>query len=646
MLRNMDELLPLPYFNDEDKDGEDVTTSAPVWVRSGSSWWKRRGLLIVIAVLLMLILLGGLAFPIVQGRMAHSTPGYTQVTRGNFALTVSATGPIQSATYNVDFSGTGKIAEIDVSVGERVTQGQVLARMDKTSLQDAVNSTQAAVLSAMTALNNAQNTYGKTATQAQAALAAAQISLKNAQTNLVYTQSQTQAALAAAETSLADAQNSLLKIEAESQASIASAQTALTDAQNNLTAVQALAKQQIAVAYDQEQQAIQNCNAVTPPATPTPDCVKLAEDKYNQVVATANANITNAQNQVNSAQQQLATAQTQAAANNAQAQAQVNAAESQLNTAQAQANSGNAQAQAQISTAQSQLKTAIANAASSETTAQGQISAAQAQLNSVKVQLQTARHNLENATLTASHAGIVMSVNGTVGSVPGVPVNGSAISGGTPTFIQIVDVSTFQVLAYVNESDTAFLKVGEPALFTVSAYSGRTFRGVVSALSPNGQTVSNVVTYPVYIDVNMSDLQGANLLPGMTANVTINVVQRNNVVLIPASAVNFARTASGTTNTSRPLITQNQANVALNQARQMLRTLQFQQPDISNDNPIPAFVLERSNSNEQFIAKPVVLGLTDDTVYEVLAGLSPGASVVTGVATQGVGHPTLPATGG
>ncbi len=646
MLRTMDEVLPLPYFDNNDIVGDDVddeiTRPAPVRRSPGPPGGRQWVLVVVSALLLLAILLGALAFVAVQQRRAQSPLESTQVTRGNFALSVSAVGPVQSGVYNVDFTGTGKIAEIDVHVGESVVKGQVLAKLDKTSLQDAVNSAQAAVQSAQTALNNAQNTYGKTAAQAQAALAAAQTELKNAQVNQTNTQAQTQTAVDAAQTSLTDAQNSLREIEAESQASIASAQTALTDAQNSLTATQALAKEQIAVAYDQEQLAIQQCNAsptpgptLTPTPTPTANCIALAKDKYNQAVAAANASVSNAQNQVNSARQQLASAQVQAAANGAQAQEQISAAQNQLNTAQAQATSENAQAQGQVSAAQKQLKTALANAASSQTTAQGQISAAQAQLNSAQVQLQTARHNLENDTLFSPHAGIIMSVNGTVGGAPGTPVNSSTTGGGTVTFIQIVDVSSLQVLAYVNEADTAYLKVGESASLTVAAYTGRTFHGTVSALSLNGQTVSGVVTYPVYIDVDMSGLRGAHLLPGMTASVTINVVQRNNVVLIPVGAVNFARAAPAAANGAKPLITQAQASAALDEARQMLRSLETQQPEVANDNPIPAFVIEQANAKGQFVARPVVLGLTNDTVYEVLAGLSPGESIIVGAQTQG-----------
>jgi HlyD family secretion protein len=352
-------------------------------------------------------------------------------------------------------------------------------------------------------------------------------------------------------------------------------------------------------------------------------------------VATANANVATAQNQVTTAQKQLSVAQAQASANNATAQGQVNTAQSQLNTAMAQSNSNNTTAQGQINTAQSQLNTALAQAAANNTTALNTVNTAQGQVNTALVALQTAQHNLNNAILTAPHNGIVTTVNGTVGGTPGVAVNSSSSSGtsgagvgGGGTFIQIIDTSVLQVLANVNESDTGNLKVGEPAQFTVSAYGQRVFRGTVSAISPNGQTVSNVVTYPVTIDVDLKALNGAILLPGMTANVTIDVAQRSNVLLIPSSAVNFARTAATATNGQPALINRSEANSAMNQARQILQELQNANPNIVNDNPIPAYVLERPDN--QFLVKPVVLGLTDGIVYEVLSGLSPNETIVVG----------------
>ncbi len=600
-----------------------------------SPWWRRRGGIIIIILVVLLILAGFLALFLIRGRQRPVTYQFQKVTQGDFSLTVSATGPLQSSVYNLVFTGTGKIAEIDVTVGQTVHKGQVLAKLDKTSLQDAVNAAQAGVLSALTSFNNAQANLDKALALSDANIQSAQTALNNAQASLGTTQAQSQASINLAQTTLSNDQTNLTNTQTQSQASINAAQTTLSNDQTNLSKTQASAQAQIKVAATQRDQACLTPTPTTPTPTPTaPTACDLAIAQYNQTVATANANIAAAQARVASDQQQLSLTEAQANANNATAQARVASDQQQLASAQAQASSNNTTAQNQVNTATNQLTTAQANADANVTSQQGLANAAQSQLQTASTQLQTAKHNLDNATLLAPHGGVVTTINGTVGGTPGVSANATATTagggGGGGTFIQISDISSLQVQANVNESDTANLKVGESAQFTVSAYGNRIFTGTLSAISPFGQTVSNVVTFPVTIDVNMNSQQGATLLPGMTASVSIVVVQQPDVLLIPVNTVNFARTATGTVNGIPPLITSDQASSALAQARELRMELINENPSVAQDNLIPAYVLEQPGGQTSFIAVPVVLGLTDDTYYVVLKGLSPGDIIVAG----------------
>ena len=235
-----------------------------------------------------------------------------------------------------------------------------------------------------------------------------------------------------------------------------------------------------------------------------------------------------------------------------------------------------------------------------------------------------------DATLTAPHAGTVTAVNGTVGASSSVGTAGTH-------FIVIVDTSSLSIVANVNEVDIAKVAVGNAVTFTVGGYSTQQFQGTVHAIAPQGQTVSNVVTYPVTVNVDMNSLQGANLLPGMTANVTINTQSRTSVLLIPVSAVNFAQSAQ-----IQGLISQSQVATALTQAHQQLATLQSTgvnsgtntNPNpVTNDNPNPAFVV--TSSNGQLVAVPVVLGLSNGSMYEVLSGLSEGQTIATSSSNGG-----------
>jgi HlyD family secretion protein len=264
-----------------------------------------------------------------------------------------------------------------------------------------------------------------------------------------------------------------------------------------------------------------------------------------------------------------------------------------------------------------------------------------------QAQLTAARHNLDSATLRAPHAGVVTAINGTVGGTPGVSLNtSSGVSGGS-YFIQIVDLSSLQIVANVNESDTANLKVGDQVQFTVNAYGDRQFTGVVDAISSSGVTSSNVVSYPVTIGVDKQSMQGANLLPGMTAAVNITVFQHSNALIIPVSAISFARSvSSGNTaasGASQP-VSQQAVNTAISQARQMLANLQRQNTTIAAENPTAAFVLERSGNT--YIAKPVVLGITDGTSYEVLSGLSLNETILVGSGGPGSAPNSAPSNGG
>ncbi len=235
----------------------------------------------------------------------------------------------------------------------------------------------------------------------------------------------------------------------------------------------------------------------------------------------------------------------------------------------------------------------------------------QANANSASDQVATAKDTLAAATLYAPHAGVITAINGTIGGPSSV---GSGTAGG---FIQIVDNSTLSIQANVSESDIASVQTGNSVQFTVSAYNDRTFKGTVTTVVQQGTNTANVVTFPVLITIDMSSLQKAIILPGMTASVTINEAVRQNVLLISTDAINFAKSYS--------LVTATQRTDALNGANSMLSSLLASNPTSAQDNPTAAYVLEKDGGHWSVL--PVVLGLTDGNVYEVLSGLSLGGNI-------------------
>jgi HlyD family secretion protein len=106
-----------------------------------------------------------------------------------------------------------------------------------------------------------------------------------------------------------------------------------------------------------------------------------------------------------------------------------------------------------------------------------------------------------------------------------------------PTLFLIAqDLMRMQVDANVSEADIGDIAIGKEAVFTVDAYPGEVFHGVVKQVRNAPISVQNVVTYDVVIGVMNKDLR---LKPGMTANVSIVVARKDQVLRVPNSALRF-----------------------------------------------------------------------------------------------------------
>ena len=88
----------------------------------------------------------------------------------------------------------------------------------------------------------------------------------------------------------------------------------------------------------------------------------------------------------------------------------------------------------------------------------------------------------------------------------------------------------------VDEADVANVKLGQPASFTVSAWSGRTFPATIQRVGLGSTITDNVVTYKTVLTVRNDDLA---LRPGMTATASIVTAQRKNALLVPNAALRF-----------------------------------------------------------------------------------------------------------
>jgi HlyD family secretion protein len=171
-----------------------------------------------------------------------------------------------------------------------------------------------------------------------------------------------------------------------------------------------------------------------------------------------------------------------------------------------------------------------------------------ASVSAVKAQVAQADAALRNAETNLGYTRIVSPVDGTVVS-RNVDVGQTvAASFQTPTLFTIAqDLTKMQIDTSVDEADIGKVKVGQEVEFTVDAYPDITFKGKVGQVRIAPITVQNVVTYDVVITVDNPDLK---LKPGMTANVSIIVSEKKDILRIPNAALRFR--PSGMTKTKQP----------------------------------------------------------------------------------------------
>lgn len=161
---------------------------------------------------------------------------------------------------------------------------------------------------------------------------------------------------------------------------------------------------------------------------------------------------------------------------------------------------------------------------------QATVKAVQAQIEQAQANVKTARTNLNYTTIRSPVTGVVVARNVDVGQTVAASLQ-------APTLFTIAqDLREMEVHTSVDEADIGKIKLEQPATFTVDAYPGDTFQAEVSQIRNAPTTVQNVVTYDVVLRVKNPELK---LKPGMTANVTIVIEKKDDVLMIPNSVLRF-----------------------------------------------------------------------------------------------------------
>lgn len=202
-----------------------------------------------------------------------------------------------------------------------------------------------------------------------------------------------------------------------------------------------------------------------------------------------------------------------------------------------------------------------------------------------------AKSNYQKAERNIGYTWIYSPIDGVV--LSRAVDEGQTVAAGfsTPTLFTIAnDLRKMQVIADVDEADIGQVIEGQHVVFTVDAFPEDQFEGTVIQVRLLATTTSNVVTYEVVIDAPNPELK---LKPGLTAEVNIYTLNKENIITVPVRALRFV-------------------------------------PGEYTGN-IPETHVFVQNSEGRIEAREVTAGVTDGIYTEIIEGLSAGEKVITGI---------------
>jgi HlyD family secretion protein len=526
-------------------------------------------------LVLLLIMLGALLAAFLSWRAQASTPAAptttsAPITRANLEITVENSGKVQPArSVHLPFQSEGQVREVLVKPNDHVAAGQVLARLDDRALLLVVQQAEADLKTAQAGLDKARS---GSATPADIAQAQARLNASAAELQKTRTGNVTAADLREAEASLHAAQARLNALRDPSPDKRSTAELTLTQAQTNLertrdqlsaaktSAQLALAQTTSALTQAQSSYATAFANwryvqdSGNDPLNPTTTGAngKQIDNKLNDsqrqqyydAFVRAEAALRSAEDGVQQAQVAYDAARQQEIVGVQEAEAKLSDAQRQLNALVAPRPTDLAEAQAEVSRAQAQLEKLRqggtradvsaaqahvdeARAGLDELTAPvaaSDIAIAEADLAQAQAKLDAAKLKLDSATLTAPFAG-------TLATVDVVP--GNVVSAATQAFT-IVDDTSIHLDMNVSESDVARIKPGGLVRITFDTLPDKEFDGSVTSIAVTGKEDQNIVTYLVQAQF---DPKSAPIKLGMTANASLEVDRRENVIQVPSAAI-------------------------------------------------------------------------------------------------------------
>ena len=448
---------------------------------------KRKRNIWIIAILSIVILVAGYLIFSGKNNLGNIQTGFA--TKQNLQETVLSTGQVISGTDLVlSFQGSGVVRSISVKEGDKVYRGQFLGSLNQSSALATLTSAQGSLAQVQANYDKLLNGASSSDVQAlQDAVTSAKVNLSNIYSGSLTTLNNAYMAIYNAHTAVVTLQNDyFLSIDQQGikvQDNKNSINENLKNAKLIIDQFGATDNMDLAITnmgnylssvFNSLQIIRDQCDQGSYYSN-VPVASKTAIDTQKVNISTAMANVNTLQNSAASYGVALQTAEHNLSAKKLPPRKE------------------------DIDLAKAQI-----------TSAQGQVDAAQAVLN--------------NLVIVAPESGTITQVD--------IKVGEQAVA--TKEVMVLQNVNDLHAEADVSEANIASLQIGQTIDYTFDALGpDQHFSGKVLTINPSSTVISGVVNYKV--KGNFDSVPG--IKPGMTANMTVLVAKKDNVLAVPSTAV-------------------------------------------------------------------------------------------------------------
>lgn len=220
--------------------------------------------------------------------------------------------------------------------------------------------------------------------------------------------------------------------------------------------------------------------------------------------------------------------------------------------------------------------------------------------------LKKAEIEYKNTQIIAPEDGIIIAVLVTEGETVTVDLDATVL------FKLAKDLTRMEAALNIDESDISQVKKDQKVNFTVSGYPDKNFQGFITDVSFAPKTVNNILSYKASLCVENKNML---LRPGMTVNADIKVAKSKNCLAITSQAFQI--------NTKLIETIAKEIHYKVEKAdKNLIKTLETKcekQDAVKN-----IWVVK----NNKFIEIPIIIGITDDTYYEVKSGITEQEKII------------------